>query len=256
MSDRTATADILIQARRDGALTELPDVPATTDEAYAVLDAVSDRIGETIVGWKAAFTNDAAMAKMKTEEAAFGPLFEPWVFRSGATVATPDNCLRLVESEYAFMMGRDLPARDTLYSAEEVSDAVASVHPALEVAHSRVAGAFEIGARALIADHCANYAFAYGDGLSDWRGLDFLGQTVTFTVGGETVASGTGADVMGNPVTSLTWLANKLSSRGVGLMSGQICTTGTCTGMNPVAQTCTVAADFGPLGTCSLTLTA
>lgn len=256
MSDRTATADILIQARRDGAITELPGIPATIDEAYAALDAVSDRIGEAIVGWKAAFTNDAAMAKMKTDEPAFGPLFEPWVFRSGATVATPANCLRLIESEYAFMMGRDLPARDAPYSQAEVSDAVASAHPALEVAHSRLAGAFEVGARALIADHCANFAFAYGDGLSDWRGLDFLGQTVTLAVDGETVASGAGADVMGHPVASLTWLANKLSSRGVGLKSGQILTTGTCTGMNPVARVCTVAADFGPLGACSLTLTA
>ena len=33
MSDRTATADILIQARRDGAITELPGIPATIDEA-------------------------------------------------------------------------------------------------------------------------------------------------------------------------------------------------------------------------------
>ena len=34
-----------------------------------------------------------------------GPLFESWVFRSGDSVATPDNCARLIESEYAFMMG-------------------------------------------------------------------------------------------------------------------------------------------------------
>lgn len=255
MTDRNALADSLIEARRAGSIVTLADTPSSLDEPYAVLDAVMERYGEKIVGWKAAFTNDAAMEKMKTPEPAMGPLFESWVFRSGAAIATPDNCARLIESEYAFLLARDLPARDTAYSEDEVADAVASLHPTIEIAHSRVDGGFGIGASVLIADHCANFAFAYGDGLTDWRDFDLLGQQVTFSVDGEEIATGTGEAVMGNPVASLTWLVNKRSSRGGGVSAGQILTTGTCTGMQPVARSCSMVADFGPLGQCRLDCT-
>jgi 2-keto-4-pentenoate hydratase/2-oxohepta-3-ene-1,7-dioic acid hydratase in catechol pathway len=35
---------------------------------------------------------------------------------------------------------------------------------------------------------------------------------------------------MGHPLTSLTWLVNWLSSRGITLKAGEIVSTGTCTG--------------------------
>src|SRR3546814_17617342 len=76
------------------------------------------------------------MQKMKTTEPAMGPLFEPWLMQSGASLATPDDCLRRVESEYAFRMAASLPAREKHYTREDVADAVATVHPTLEVAHN------------------------------------------------------------------------------------------------------------------------
>src|SRR3546814_7972217 len=94
MVDTAKAADLLIAARRDGDIVALEELPQTLDEAYAIQNAIIGRIGVPVVGWKAAFTNEGAMQKMKTTEPAMGPLFEPWVVQSGASLATPDDCLR------------------------------------------------------------------------------------------------------------------------------------------------------------------
>lgn len=256
MLDVLSTADTLIAARKEGTIVTLPELPGALDESYAVQDAIIARIGNPVFGWKAAFTNAGAMEKMKTDEPALGPLFEEWVYRSGEDVPTPDNCLRRIECEYAFQLAHGLPARDAPYTADEVGEAVRSLHPAIEIVHARVADAFDIGARALVADHCVNFAFIYGPGVSDWRGLDLINQPVTLSVDGETAAQGSGADVLGDPLQSLTWLVNKLSGRGRNLAAGAFVTTGSCTGMHPVPRRCKLVADFGPLGRCEATCTA
>lgn len=252
MLDVIATADSLIAARREKTIVTLPALPESLDESYAVQDAIIARIGNPVLGWKAAFTNAVAMERMKTDEPAVGPLFEKWVYRSGEDLPTPENCLRRVECEYAFRLARGLPARAAPYSGDEVADAVGSLHPAIEIVHARVEGAFDHGARVLVADHCVNFAFVYGEGVSDWRGFDLIGQPVTLSVDGETAARGSGADVMGDPLQSLVWLVNKLSSRGRNIAAGALVTTGSCTGMHPVPRRCRLVAEFGPLGRCDV----
>jgi len=50
-------------------------------------------------------------------------------------------------------------------------------------------------------------------------------------------------------VNVLLWLANRQSSQGRGLKAGDIVSTGTCTGLDPVQPGDHVRADFGELGT-------
>ena len=57
-----------------------------------------------------------------------------------------------------------------------------------------------------------------------------------------------------DPLASLTWLANHLSRAGVGLNNGEWVSTGTCTGLDPMAVGETAVADFGDLGAVELTL--
>jgi 2-keto-4-pentenoate hydratase len=256
MVDIAATAGKLIEARKSDSIVTLDDYPADLDEAYRVQRAVAAGYGEQVIGWKAAFTADAAMEMMKTHEPAYGPLFADWSFVSGDTMASPEHCLRRIECEYAFKMGKTFAPRAEEYSNAEVTEAVASVHPAIEVVHVRADGALGIGARAVVADHCGNYAFVTGDGQKEWHTLDIVNQPVTLTVDGEEAVAGAGKNVLGHPVTSLVWLVNRLSADGLTLEAGQFITTGSCTGMHPVPQTCELVADFGPLGQCALTCSA
>ncbi|MGE4219081.1 MAG: 2-keto-4-pentenoate hydratase [Alphaproteobacteria bacterium] len=256
MFDAGRMAAALIEARRaEGSLT-WPEVPGSLDEAYAVLDAIVAQSGDTLGGWKVAMTNPASLEKMKTHEAAYGQLLGSYIYPDGVRLKTGADCMRRVECEYAFRLGRDLPSRTKPYTEAEVADAVATLHPAIEIAHCRLQGAFDVGAKAIIADYCGNYAFIYGEGVADWRGLDIQDQPVTLQVDGQTVATGCGREVLGNPLTSLAFLANKLSARGMGLKAGEFVTTGTTMGMHASPQRCRLVADFGPLGTCTATLIA
>ena len=78
--DIAATAQKLIEARKTDSLVTLDEFPADLAEAYQVQRAVAEGYSEKIIGWKAAFTADAAMEMMKTDEPAYGPLFESATF--------------------------------------------------------------------------------------------------------------------------------------------------------------------------------
>ncbi len=65
---------------------------------------------------------------------------------------------------------------------------------------------------------------------------------------GTIARTGTGANVLGNPWTALTWLANELSRYGIGLLASEIVTTGTCIVPLDIAPGDRLVADCGDFG--------
>ena len=81
-----------------------------------------------------------------------------------------------------------------------------------------------------------------------WRSVDLSQHAVTVRRGNEIVATGTGANVLGDPRIGLTWLANELLSQGQQLKAGAVVMTGTCVVPVPVAAGDAMTADFGAFG--------
>jgi 2-keto-4-pentenoate hydratase len=79
--------------------------------------------------------------------------------------------------------------------------------------------------------------------------VDLPAAKVRHLVDGEEIAASSGANVLGNPLNSLAWLANHLAGRGRELTAGQWITTGAATGPLPAPAGSTVTGDFGELGT-------
>ena len=77
--------------------------------------------------------------------------------------------------------------------------------------------------------------------------LDFGTQSVRAVNNGAVAAEGTGANVLGDPRIALTWLANHLAQRGIGLKAGDIITTGTCITPPTIAPGDRVVAEFDGL---------
>ena len=147
----------------------------------------------------------------------------------------------------------DLPPRATPYSVAEVLDAVATLHPAIEVPDSRYTDFVHVGAPQLIADNACAHRFVLGEPTTaNWRAIDLVEHPVKAQVVGRMERDGKGANVLGDPRVALTWLANELSGLGITLASGQVITTGTC--MVPLAIVAgeRVIADFGPIGKVSV----
>ena len=192
---------------------------------------------------------------MQTDEPFAGPLFESMVHTSPAVLPSGQFNMRMVEGEFAFRLGHDLPCRGEPYSLAEVQAAVAAVHPAIEVADSRFDDWLAVGLPSLVADGAVCGAFVYGESCLSGPILDLVNWPVTISANGQTVGQGTGENALGDPFLSLLWLANKRLSQGGGLKSGQIVTTGTCTGNFQAPPDTTVVADFGDMGSVSVRFT-
>ena len=268
-------ADLLWHCWQNGRrLPSLPEElrPQTRDEGYAVQATLESRSAAPLFGWKIAATSLAGQAHINVTGPLAGRLLHERVTdlsrRSGAKADAAKaelpfgvNHMKVAEAEFAFRMGRDLPPRSQDYSVDDVLDAVATLHPAIEVPDSRFDDFTIVGAPQLIADNACAHLFVLGPPAPDaWRGIDLVEHRVTGSVVGrssgchELTREGKGANVLGDPRVALAWLVNELSGLGITLKAGEVVTTGTCLVPLPILSGVEVTADFGALGCVSASI--
>jgi 2-keto-4-pentenoate hydratase len=223
----------------------------------AALPAVADR---PVVGWKIAATSAAGQAHIQVDGPLPGRILDSFVLPMGAKLSLAGNRMRVVEPEFAFRMGAALPPRASPYSVDEVLAAVASLHPAFEVPDSRYADFARAGKAQLLADDACCGRFAFGPAVpAAWRAADLAAHRVHATVFGAEggvrfTRGGEGRALLGNPLTALTWLANELSSLGIGLRSGDWASCGTCMVPLEIVPGDRVVADYGSFGRIEISL--
>lgn len=241
----------LAQARRKRVQIDAPwpEPPRSLEEAYEVQRAAVAALDRPLAGWKIGATGKDHQARLRTDRPFFGPIPQEDVLAAGVALPFRPG-LRGVECEIAFHLGRDLPRRAAPYGREEIRAAVASLHPALELVGTRIAGDGLPDARIAVADFGLNVAFLPGPALEGWEALDLAAVEARCLVNGEEKAAGTGALVLGDPWAALAWLADN----GPGLLAGQWISSGTLTGITPLAPGAAATGIFGPLGQVSLRL--
>ena len=208
--------------------------------------------GQGLAGWKIAATSVPGQRHIGVDGPMAGRLLAERAFRSGAELPLAGNLMRVAEPEFAFGFGRDLAPRAAPYTVAEVLDAVASLHPAIEVPDSRYADFAHAGEPQLIADNaCANDLVIAPAAAVPWRTLDLVTHRVSAQVVGRYVREGRGAAVLGDPRVALTWLVNELSGIGEALRAGQVVITGTCMASLEIQEGDEVRVDFGVLGSVS-----
>ena len=169
MVDVKKAAQLLISARRDGRKMETlpPEAePKTLADAYAIQEEIVNGIGLALGGWKVALTNDEAMARAGAKEPAAGPLFAPHIVATPQTIEKSSETVGGFECEFAFRLGKDIPAEGVPYTGQVVAAAVESLHPAIEVTGIRFASRPALGVRGTVADHAGNFSFVYGPAVA------------------------------------------------------------------------------------------
>lgn len=246
-------ADILLGARRERApIAALPEAvrPRTLPEAYAIQDAVIERLGGAVAGYKIGATSAAAQSFLGLDGPFYGRIPPDSVLSSPAELSLDAFPFALIEPEFAVTLGADLPPRAGGYGQADVADAVASVHPAFEVVTSAYGEAWRsAGALALVSDNGVYARLVLGPAVVDWRPFELATHPVRFTKNGGAEGEGTGANALGHPLAALAWLASAAPN---GLRAGQVVTTGVVTPFLYAASGDRLEADFGALGTVRL----
>jgi 2-keto-4-pentenoate hydratase len=242
-------AEILLKARRE--VMPVPNLPEnlrprTLDEAYALQDIMTTAMGR-IGGWKV-----GAPAPDAT------PLFAAMALwggfaASGSRISPHFKRLRGVEAEIAFLLGKDLPPRLQPYTRDEVTDAIASAHPAIELLESAFVDPDQVDRFSMIGDLQLNGGFVYGAALENWKDYDLTQESVTVNIDGAIRFEGKASNPAGTDLLRLvTWLANEGSYRTGGLQFGQWITTGSWSGKAPACAGSSVEVCFSTFGSVSL----
>lgn len=256
---REAAAILWDSWRSSTRIDELPASCRPHDRAggYTIQAEVARLSGQAVIGWKIAATSAAGQKHIGVDGPLAGRLLAERGLDYGATVPLEGNVMNVAEAEFAFRMASALPKRPDPFEVGEVVDAVASVHPAIEVPDSRYHDFARVGGPQLIADTACACWFVLGAAARiDWRELDLAGHRVVAHRNGAAAREGSGANVLGDPRVALTWIANELRQFAEGLKAGDVVITGTCLAPVPVAPGDFVRMDFGNLGAVNATFSA
>lgn len=230
--------------------------PSDRAAGYSAQQEIVRFSGQEVVGWKIAATSPAGQKHIGVDGPLAGPLLANRVLPDGASVPLDGNIMMVAEAEFAFKFGRALPKRANPYTQDEVLAAVESLHPAIEVPDSRYNEFVKVGAPQLIADSaCADWFVLGAPTDADWRQRDLVAHAVTAYRNGEQAATGSGANVLGDPRIALAWLVNELRTYGDGIAQGQFVTTGTCVIPVAIKRGDRIRVDFGDFGTADVFLT-
>ena len=227
--------------------------PTDVDAAYAVQE-INTRFwidqGRRIVGRKAGLTAKAVQAQLGVDQPDFGVLFEDMAITDGGTLDPARALQPKAEAEIAFVLANDLPSAET--TAEQVADAVASVHAAIEIVDSRIAD-WKITFADTVADNGSSAFFVLADKGVPLSGLDLEGAEMEMQINGEVKSTGTGAAALGNPLNAAAWLAQTLAKRGEPLKAGDILLAGALGPMVALNPGDHVQAIIGGIGEASFT---
>jgi 2-keto-4-pentenoate hydratase len=245
--DMLAAADMLLDARRTGNyIADLPEElrPVNAEEIDYIQDAIAEAYGE-IGGYKIGAPN---LESTPT----FAPMPLAWIAPSGCTLTGDRWRYRVLEGEIAFLVGEDLPPRDTPYTREEALAAMASCHPAIEVLETAIIDPALATPNTYLADLQRHGGFVYGPAFDGWKTADWNTERVTLTIDGSIRVERTGSNTSGDLLRLLPFLANEGAARTGGLRRGQWITTGSWTGNTPGPSSSSVDVEFSTAGSVHL----
>ena len=252
-SELLSAAELFLEARSTA--TPFADLPAalaptSLEEAYFIQDvmyrAIEPAVAQAPRAWKVG-------APAPDATPLFGPMISAWIKKSPALFDDSRHRLRGLEAEIAFLIGKDLPPRATPYTREELIDAIASCHPAIEELEAGLTVPAQAARFSMIADLQMHGGFIHGPAVANWQQIDFAKESVSLAVDAEVkverIASNTaGADLL----RLVLYLVNDGSPRTGGLKRGSWVTTGSWTGNTFASAGSQVDVRFSTTGSVSL----
>ena len=202
--------------------------PTNLDDALAIQAATLEASGLDVAGWKCLVPLDPAQMVV-------GPVL-------AGTVQQGETCLvqstqpgeTLIEPEIAFVLGKDLPAREEAYSEQEVDDAIGSYHMALELLQRRYLPNDDLTFFDKLADCLLNQGIFLGPEITKEQAYQASEIKIIITTDLESEqALSTHYDGKHPNLSAhkpVYWLINFMRERGVSFKKGQVIITGSYAG--------------------------
>ena len=243
-----ALATQLDQGRQSGTLMDLPaareDLPLDVPTAYQVQDLLIGAMKDRPVAWKLGAPSLAGQSAMNLAEPFSGPILPGMVLPSPAQIDTSGFAAHLFEPEIAITLGRDI---DRAIDEREAAEAIASLHPAIEIIGFRFRNGRSLGPVGMIMDYGANGALVLGPaakaGVDDYDGL-----ALDVRINGATIANRAPPPPETGLARLLSWFSAHVTARGHSLRTGDVITTGSQAGMLEYQPGDRIEADFGSAG--------
>ena len=254
MTDTAAdTAAELLDMRRTRRIVDrLPqrlrpvDLAAAYDAQHHLVDALLTP-GDDPIGYKVACTSEVAQRALAIDRPVFGRLLPHTTSPSGATLPTGGFVHRVIEAEFGFRIGVDVAPVEGGHTHATIASCIDAVIPAIEIVDHRFVS-WDVGALSVAADNAIHGWWVHGEPVIDWRHLDLGAAAVAVDVDGALVTTGSGAAVLGHPLTVMAWLADELPRFGRQLRAGDLVTTGVTTEVFEAAAGQHVVARFAEVG--------
>jgi len=244
-----SAASFLIERRRDdvarGRLA--PELrPSTNADALAIQKAIMDKMGDEVGGWKCVLPNSDIIN--------VAPIFAATICDSSPCPIQLDNGVCRIEPEIAFKFKKDLPDRGRDYSEDEIIDALAGAHLALELIQNRYAGTEDVSYLENLADCLFNQGVYLGPVITLDKAISSAQLDFVLTQGDNT--SFTGHHPNKGPLLPVLWLVNFLITQGLHIKAGQVVITGSFAGVHEVLPATRFTLEYTGLDTLSATLQA
>ncbi len=248
--------DDLLEAERS----KQPIAPLTqqyseinVSDAYQIqLEVLKRKVreGRTIIGKKVGLTSLAMQKMLGVDEPDYGHLLDDMRLSNGSRVKISEMLSPKIEPEIGFILGADLKGPNVTFL--DVLMATEFIIPTLEIIDSRIAD-WNIKLIDTVADNGSSARVVVGNKLSKIDGIDLRSIGMVMYNKGEMVSTGSGAAALGHPAHAIAWLANKLHEFDITLKAGELILPGALCSALTVKEGDTISAQFGSLGSVSVT---
>jgi 2-keto-4-pentenoate hydratase len=236
---RARRDDVFFPAEWDGSL--------TLDEAYRVLVAWERHLeseGQKHIGWKVGLTAKPIQDQFNVHEPVFGFLMDDAPYTSGSAIPFDSLIKPGFENEICVTAGADLAGPGI--TVEQARRAIQTVRPAFELIETR--GDFIGHAEKVVPDNLQQKGIIIGDEVPFTEDMDLSAVALSVTINGQAVDGGTGSAVLGDPVNSVVWLANRLADFSLHISAGDLIMTGSFTRQHAISRGDAISASFAGLG--------
>jgi 2-oxo-3-hexenedioate decarboxylase/2-keto-4-pentenoate hydratase len=222
-------AEAIVKSRTGaGVLGELPPAMRPFDEAGAYrVQRQAHVLLESAgfgprAGWKIGCTTRTMQEYLGVPNPCAGGMFSAHIWRGHHRYRLKPLRRLGVECELAVRLGHDLGTGRGWWSEIGVASAVAACMAAIEVVEDRYEDYSALGCETLIADDFFHHSCVLGPEHEGFDPTALRNTMATMWVNGREVGRGRGADVMGEPLAALGWLANSCADRGFPLKAGEL----------------------------------